>query len=92
MRSKLHNGICTWYMNGIINALSLWKSGGQNVDFTADNSLPLMLSFDRQPLIIFRVLSFTCFSVTTGYLFKGATLSPPFVGSTSEGERFGYKL
>lgn len=79
-------------MNGIINALSLWKSGGQNVDFTADNSLPLMLSFDRQPLIIFRVLSFTCFSVTTGYLFKGATLSPPFVGSTSEGERFGYKL
>jgi hypothetical protein len=56
MRSKLHNGICTWYMNGIINALSLWKSGGQNVDFTADNSLPLMLSFDRQPLIIFRVL------------------------------------
>jgi hypothetical protein len=43
-------------MNGIINALSLWKSGGQNVDFTADNSLPLMLSFDRQPLIIFQVL------------------------------------
>jgi hypothetical protein len=79
-------------MNGIINALSLWKSGGQNVDFTADNSLPLMLSFDRQPLIIFRVLSFNCFSVTTGYLFKGATLSPHFVGSTSEGERFGYKL
>jgi len=25
-------------MNG---ALSLWKSEGQNVDFTADNSLPL---------------------------------------------------
>ncbi|MDW0144163.1 MAG: hypothetical protein QOK69_04205 [Nitrososphaeraceae archaeon] len=49
------NGIIK-YMNGIINALSLWKSGGQNVDFTADISLPLMLSFDRQPLIIFRVL------------------------------------
>jgi hypothetical protein len=28
-------------MNGIINALSLCKSGGQNVNFTADNSLPL---------------------------------------------------
>ena len=89
MRSKLHNGICTWYMNGIINALSLWKSGGQNVDFTADNSLPLMLSFDRQHLIIFPSSNnFSCFPVTTGYLFKGATLSPPFVGSTSEGERF----
>ena len=73
-------------MNG---ALSLWKSGGQNVDFTADNSLPLMLSFDRQPLIIFPSSNnFSCFPVTTGYLFKGATLSPPFVGSTSEGERF----
>jgi hypothetical protein len=42
-----------------------------------------MLSFDRQPLIIFRVL--LALLVSTGYLFKGATLGPSFVGSTSEG-------
>ncbi|CAN5531883.1 hypothetical protein BH18THE2_BH18THE2_26160 [soil metagenome] len=66
-------------MNANINALSLWKSGGQNVDFTADNSLPLnaVLCPSSISLLV---------SLSPGGIFKGATLGPPFVGSTSEGE------
>ena len=68
-------------MNANINALSLWKSGGQNVDFTADNNLPLnaVLCPSSISLLV---------SLSPQDIFKAATLGPHFVGSTSEGERF----